>query len=341
MKAYAQRFVSWVQSLLWSLLGKVVKSDRLWALVDATGIVCFVGPNGSGKSLAMVHAVLPVLDGQEWECDVYSHRHHRGYQAHVMDCVACTLRTVSPECVAGFEIASIGRRGERLVYSTVPLLGRDGFDHPRYRPLTDYRDLLDIEHSDVLFDEVAGVSDASDSGSMPVQVTNWLHKLRKADVRLRVTTPAYARCSKPIRQACQVVVDARAFCPELSSSGRLWRSRQAMLYRAFDAFEFADYSPTTGDRLPSLARAAFWRPGSRAMAAYDTLGQVLSLGHVTDAGMCAVCGGSRTRPKCACSHDLDHVETSQLVVVETVSASGVRTRKGAIRSEDAIHSHKA
>ena len=325
-----QNLAGWVQRTLWALLSKVVKSNQMWGLIDATGIVCFVGPNGSGKSLAMVHAVLPVLDGVPWECDVYAHKHHKRYQGHVEAAAGgcgCDLRSVDLWCDEGQATSRAGCAGERFVYSTVPLLDEDGNDHPRFRPLTDYRDLLDIEHSDVLFDEVAGISDASDSQSMPVQVTNWLHKLRKADVRLRVTTPAYARCSKPIRQACQVVVDSRAFMPELRASGRLWRPRQGMLYRAFDAFEFADYSPSTGERLPSLARAAFWRPGSRASAAYDTLGQVLSLGHVTDSGMCAVCGGARRRPVCSCSHEVDDVPTEGLKVVETVSASGSRVRR--------------
>jgi hypothetical protein len=222
--------------------------------------------------------------------------------------------------------------GVRLVYSTVPLLDDEGEPHSLYRPLVDFRQLVTIEHSDVLFDEVAGVSDSSDSSGVPVQVTNWLHQLRKRDCRLRVTTPAYARCSKPIRQVAQIVVDARSFFPERQQSGRLWRPRRAMLFRAFDAFAFDDYTAgvAKGERIKSLAGAAFWRPGSEAADRYDTLGAVQALGHVTEGGMCAVCGGSRSRPRCACDHSVDDIPAHRISVEEVVGSGGARVRRAVV-----------
>lgn len=321
------------RATLWALLSKVMRSDQLWDLVERTGIVVFVGPNGSGKSLAAVRAVVPTLyEGVPWACDELVHHHNEDARRHWLTCEDCsrTPRGRVGLCEVACEVLDVCGVGERLVYSTVPLRAPDGSDAERYRPLVDFRQLVTVEHADVLFDEVAGVSDASDSAGVPVQVTNWLHQLRKRDVRLRVTTPAYARCSKPIRQVAQVVVDARSFFPELDGSGRLWRSRQAMLYRAYDAFAFADYTPTTGDRLKSLGTAAFWRPGSVAESAYDTLGAVLALGHVTEGGMCGVCGGARSRPKCACDHSVDDVPLERLRVDERVSAAGTRTRQAVV-----------
>jgi hypothetical protein len=329
------RIVEFVQRQIWALLSWVRKSHRLWDLVDATGIVVFVGPNGSGKSLAAVAAALSALRGVPWSCGILAHHHNDPLRRHIAQCPAelpCRRDTSTAVylCAAGQAVAADCTEGMRLVYSTVPLLDDNGDEHHLYEPLVDFRQLVTIEHADVLFDEVAGISDASDSAGVPVQVTNWLHQLRKRDVRLRVTTPAYARCSKPIRQVAQVVVDARSFFPEPSTSGRLWRPRRAMLFRAFDSFAFADYTASTSERVRPLAGAAFWRPGSEASRRYDTLAAVGALGHVTEGGMCGVCGGARSRPKCACSHDVDDVPMDRLKVEESVSAGGARTRRATV-----------
>lgn len=318
-----------VQRSVWAGIGQLRGSDKLWNLVESTGIVVFVGPNGSGKSLAAVASALRTLEGVAWHCDVLAHHHNHDAQLHWRDCASCTRtpRGRTGLCEVACEILDLTGAGQRKVYSTVPLLDDDAEPHPLYEPLVDYRQLVTVEHADVLFDEVAGISDASDSSGVPVQVTNWLHQLRKRDVRLRVTTPAYARCSKPIRQVAQVVIDARAFFAEPAQAGRLWRPRRAMLYRAYDAFAFEDYSSSTGDRLKPMATAAFWRPGSPAERRYDTLGAVLTLGHVTEGGMCAICGGQRSRPRCACTHEFDETPADQLVVEETVTGAGARTRK--------------
>lgn len=326
------------QRAVWSLLAKIRKSDRLWQLVDATGIVVFVGPNGSGKSLAAVASTLSALRGVGWQCAILAHHHNEPLRRHIESCDAdLSCRRDSSVavwlCDVGLAIAADTCEGVRLVYSTVPLLDDNGDVHELYEPLVDFRQLVTIEHADVVFDEVAGISDASDSAGVPVQVTNWLHQLRKRDVRLRVTTPAYARCSKPIRQVAQVVVDARSFFPEPSTSGRLWRPRRGMLFRAFDAFDFADYTASTADRVRPLAGAAFWRPGSEAARRYDTLAAVGALGHVTEGGMCGVCGGSRSRPKCACDHSVDDVPMHLLRVEESVSGAGSRTRRAVVLQE--------
>jgi hypothetical protein len=337
-----------VARLAYRVLSFFTRSEDLWDLLASTGITIFVGPNGSGKSLAAVLSRLPALDGQAWECWEAAHVHHAAYREHARDCDACpppslvarihrrskdvtgpggppVLSLADGFCEAGWDALVLGSTGERLVYSTVPLIGDDGNDHPRYRALTSYSALLRIEHAEVIFDEVAGVSDASDSGTIPVQVVQWLHTLRKADVRLAVTTPAYGRCSKPIRQVAQVVVDARSYFPEARTAGRLWRPRQLFAFAAYDAFTFEDFTVGAKERLPASAKAVYWRPGGIAERRYDTLGQVLALGHVSDAGLCTACGGSRSRPRCACP--ADHDADTQLVVEESVSAAGARVRK--------------
>jgi ligand-binding SRPBCC domain-containing protein len=322
-----------------------VSSTRLWELLARTGIVVFVGPNGSGKSLVMVQAEMPVLAGMAWLCWDAEHRHHRPFNDHARACEVCDLAAYLPYAVGSSEdlaglvhrgvICDVGRdvilgnsSGTRLVYSTVPLTLSKGVPHPLYVPLSDYRQLLTIEHADVLFDEVAGIADASASASMPVQVVNWQHKLRKADIRQRVTTPAYARCALPIRQVAQVVVEMRSFFPT-RQTGLLWRPRRLVLATAYDANSFDDFMASDGqrDRLKPMARGLLWVPTCAAVGAYNTLGQVLSLGHVTEGGMCIACGGSRQRPKCVCDDDHEGTDLHELEVVTQIGASGARTRK--------------
>lgn len=319
------------------------REATFWDYIARTGIVIFTGPNGSGKSLAAVASLLPVLDGDGigWECWNADHRHHDAYRFHAADCTLCPapgaverLRVQEAKgfvrsfrdlfCDDGWELLDGAARGTRLAYSTVVLLDPlTGDPHHRFRALTDFRALVLIEHSDVLFDEVAGVADAQDSGSIPVQVVQWMHTLRKADVRLRVTTPAYSRCAKPVRQVAQAVVDCRSHFAE-RSSGRLWRSRRMFTFRAYDRAGFEDFTEGVKERVASAARCVFWRPGCRAEAHYDTLSAVQMLGHVTEHGMCSACGGSRSRPRCACDPAAEH---EHVVIEETVSAAGSRVRR--------------
>lgn len=330
---------------LWSF---IVSSNRLWALLDGTGIVVFVGPNGSGKSLVMVQAETRTLEGVEWECWNPQHRHHGPFARHAGNCDVCdvagfALHSVKNDaqvdrlevdgglCAVGAELLRGCARGVRKVYSTVPLTIEPGVPHPLYVPLEDYRQLLTIEHADVLFDEVAGIADASGSASMPVQVINWQHQLRKRDVRQRVTTPAYARCALPIRQVAQVVVEMRSFFPK-RAPGVLWRQRQLVYAVAYDATSFDEFvaADSQRDKLRPIARGLVWVPTCDAVRHYNSTGQVLSLGHVTEAGMCIACGGTRSRPKCACTHDHDGTELGDLVIETVVTAGGTRTKRAVV-----------
>jgi len=320
--------------LAWSVVGHTRKPAAFFRLVESTGIVVFVGPNGSGKSLAAVESALRTLDGVPWACSELAHHHCRPLRDHIDSCtLGCSrdvtgIRSLCPQ--DGVELEEECTSGMRLVYSTVPLLDSDARPHERYRELSSFMQLVTIEHADVLFDEVAGIADSSDSAAMPTAVTNWLHQLRKRDNRLRVTTPAYARCAKPIRQVAQLVVDCRAFFPEKAAEGRLWRPRRAMMFRAFDAFRFEEYTASTGTRIKPAGSCAYWRADHRAQSSYLTLGAVTQLGHVTEGGMCSACGGSRSRPRCACPKGIDEVPAELIHVDESVSGSGSRTRRATV-----------
>lgn len=327
------------QRLLWALYGRLVnKGSRLLDVVACKGIVVFVGPNGAGKSLLAVETLLPTLAGIAWECSDLAHVHNRELALHVADCSDCSKLAAGWRfCEEGTDLLDVCGHGERLVWSTLPILDDStGLEHRLYRPLTHIRDLVGIEHADVFMDEVAGVSDASDSATMPAGMTRWLQQLRKRDVLLRVTTPAYDRCSKPIRQVATLVVDLRAFFEEPSESGRLWRPRRAMIAKAYDAFAFGNFNKNSGDRLGCMASLAYWRPTGRAQNCYDTLAQVHALVDVTEGGTCTTCNGSRTRAKCDCDPSL--VESllpgETVEIVEETTARGGRVRRAVRVSGD-------
>lgn len=330
--------------LIYRLWSFVVSSRRFWDLIDSTGIAIFVGPNGSGKSLVMVESERAMLDGRDWICFDVQHRHHREFARHAEACQVCDVPeflAFSPRthedvdalveagviCGDGGLAIAAACFGQRKVYSTVPLTSAPGVPHPLYVPLTDFQQLLTIEHAEVLFDEVAGIADSSGSAGMPVQVINWQHKLRKADIRQRVTTPAFARCALPIRQVAQVVVECRSMFP-VRKKGLVWRPRRLVFATAYDAFQFDEFIASDGQRgrLKPLARALVWVPDSFAITAYNSFGQVLQLGHVTDGGMCVTCGGNRPRPKCGCDDDHSALEPGSFRV-ETVREGASRVRK--------------
>jgi hypothetical protein len=99
-----------------------------------------------------------------------------------------------------------------------------------------------------------------------------------------------------------------------------------MLFRAFDAFAFEEYTSSTQKRVKASAGCAYWRADNRAQSHYLTLGAVTQLGHVTEGGMCSACGGSRSRPRCACPVGVDEVPAELLRIEEKVSGSGGRVR---------------
>lgn len=204
----------------------------------------------------------------------------------------------------------------RLVLSTVRLLDAAGDDHPCYRPLDDYRELLTAEHCDVLMDEVVGVASSRESAGMPTQVANLLVQLRRRDVVLRWTAPSWARADKIIREVSQAVTLCQGFLPKAvadSGSERLWRPRRAFYWRTYDASQFDEFTTHKKNTIRPLVRQVFWRPGSRAESAYDTLDAVLALGVATEAGLCMTCGGKRLHPKCSCP-------PSTLDLTDTLSA---------------------
>jgi hypothetical protein len=201
----------------------------------------------------------------------------------------------------------------RPVVSTCRILDpRTGDPHPLWVPLDDYRLLLDLSFCDVILDEVTGVAGSRDSASMPSSVLNTLMQLRKRDVTVRWTTPNWRRADTGIREVTQGLTTAIGLVPSsqtvVAEDGlvRRWRPRRLFLWRTYDAKNFEEWSTAKERssskqyRLRPVARQAMWGPGSLAREFYDTYETALSLGVVSEGGVCQDCGGRRTAKKCSC-----------------------------------------
>jgi hypothetical protein len=258
-------------------------------------IHAYVGANGSGKSLAMVHDTLPSL--------------------------------------------ASGRK----VVSNMRITTPDGEDHPLWEPLRSWTQLLNVEHCDVLLDEAQGVVNSRDSQAMPVQMLTKLCMLRKDDVVLRMTAPAFTRLDKVVREVCQAVTVCRGYMPQPNRSidkevrvcdecrflalaadarvelegedlgddvigtlcerhaNRLWAVKRLFWWRTYDAMEWEEFSLQKIEAVKPLATSWYWRPGRPAESHYDTLARVEPMDHLSDAGLCGICGGKRRHSPCSCA----------------------------------------
>jgi hypothetical protein len=177
--------------------------------------------------------------------------------------------------------------------------------HPLYTPFTDYAQLLEWRDGDILMDEVTGIASSRESASMPVQVANYLVQLRRRNVSLSWSSPAWGRSDKIIREVTQAVSLCMGYVPKRrppvpGEPPRLWSDRRLFYVRTYDAMLMDDFDSGAAEGIPHIAAAFYWRPGGMAENSYDTLDPVTALGWANEAGLCMVCGGKRTHPKCGC-----------------------------------------
>lgn len=251
----------------------------------SAAIRAYVGANGNGKSLAMVNDILPSLDAGR---PVLSNVRLLDFRnPRPCDDPSCRSDNHSRHMAA----------------------------HPLYVPLLDYSQLLEWRHGDVLLDEVTGIASSRESSSLPVQVVNLLVQLRRRDVTLSWTAPAWARADKVLREVSQSVVHCRGFLPTTRSTDdgtRTWKDRRLFWWRAYDANSFEDFTQGKREKLRPSPVQLFWRPGSPAERAYDTLDAVSALGWAMESGLCIACGGRRSVPRCSCEgHDAGSARARQ------------------------------
>tara|TARA_R110002124_G_scaffold225554_1_gene390889 strand:+ start:5109 stop:6179 length:1071 start_codon:yes stop_codon:yes gene_type:complete len=254
------------------------KSRRAVQIRRSFPIVAFVGANGGGKSLALVATTLPTIAGVRWQCKNPAHLHT---QAGVFS-------------------------GFRQILSTVKILDpATGELSPYYVPFTDFSQLIEAEHCDILADEINGIASSREHARMDYRVANKLVQLRRCDVVLRWSAPNWARSDKIIREVTQAVVECSGFFPGASvsasgefSSGGLWAPKRVFRFRTFDTAEFEEWSAGKRDKLDPVSSEWFRGVGSDAFRAYDTLDAVNAVAGMTPEDTCTVCEGRITRHVC-------------------------------------------
>jgi hypothetical protein len=266
-------------------------------------IMGYVGPNGSGKSVAAVWDTLPsLLAGRPVLSTVRLLDFERPRECEGCDEPGHLIPTYEPVpvpegmTVADWIRATQPEERRRLTGHRV-----HGAAHPLWIPFTDWQQLLDLKGADCLMDEVTGVGSSRESASMPAPVANTLVQMRRRDVVIRWTAPAWARADKIIRECSQAVTYCTGHMPKNSGDAdRMWRQRRLYRWRTFDATVFEDFTAGKRDQLQTMLVDWHWGPKSGVYDAYDTYDTVLSIGTVTEGGTCYRCGGRRRAPECSC-----------------------------------------
>lgn len=199
----------------------------------------------------------------------------------------------------------------RNVLSTVRLLDPDtGLPHPGYTPFTDWDQLLDARDCDVLMDEMVGIAGARESAKLDVRVQNLLVQLRRRNVVLRWSAPAWLRSDKIVREVTQAVTECRGYYSDTKlaqgkdGETQLWAPKRLFSFRTYDTIDFEEW--TAGRREKTTAQVSEWfnGVGSIVFKSYDTLDQVERVTGADEGGVCTTCGGTapRRRP-CSCARD--------------------------------------
>lgn len=270
-------------------------------------IHAYIGANGSGKSATCCLDTIPTLRGISWSCSNPDHFHSsKGIYS-----------------------------GVRRVLSTMRFTTPDGEPHPLWIPLTDYAQLVNFEHGDLILDEVGGAVASSTGDDIPQSVKAVLQEMRRKEVNIRWTAPSWARASKVLREcSLGVTVSQGKFAVRDSddvefsgwhleqrmnqhtfalddvmcetdglhthSAGRTWGSRRMFYTQTFDASQFDEWTSAKREKLKPVVRQVIWRPGHELEKAYDTHAHVNKLGQITDSGRCDTCMGFKARRKCEC-----------------------------------------
>lgn len=204
----------------------------------------------------------------------------------------------------------------------LPELTRDG--RPFFEPLTGWRQLTELRDCTLILDEITSVFPSRQALSLPPQLQRVLNQLRKVNVTVVWTAPAWARADKILREVTQYVTVCRGFMPDrwqrVPERARglhlnpkrdgevesLWAPRRLFSFSTYNAQDLENEveGKSTGNVAKPIKRSWYWRPRHLGQLAYSTLEAVSLLDHLDDIGVCLSCGGHRARKKCTCAlHD--------------------------------------
>jgi hypothetical protein len=258
---------------------------------------CYIGDNGAGKTASMIRDIEPELDGLTWECFEEDHAH-------------CDPITDDNGDFVEFGPAAV-HTGTYRVLSTVRIYNDvTGKLHEFYEQLTDWRQLDGLEHAVLVLDEITGVAHSRESSSLPSDISNRLMQMRKCDVSVLWSAPAWARAEKIIREVTKAITVCVGGYPS-RQPGTLWKANRRFLIRTYSTVDFDEWSAGKKTNLVPLAEESWWGPGSRVFNLYRTKQAVTRIGHANEAGICVNCGGTRRRAACSCAEYTEKREATR------------------------------
>jgi hypothetical protein len=171
-------------------------------------------------------------------------------------------------------------------------------------------------------DEINALFPARQFGAMPPELVRVLSQLRKQDVTVAWTSPAWASGDVELRRVTRQVVlckgrfadpwvreDRKGWLPPIKrdpETGRRvlanasWRPNRLFAFKAYAAEDFEEFSLDRAAKIAPLWAMRYWRQRHLAHRAYDTAGQVSLLDHLDFTGVCIHCDGTRRRHQCKC-----------------------------------------
>jgi hypothetical protein len=186
------------------------------------------------------------------------------------------------------------------VWGTARLLDpTSGEEHPNWRPLSSWDDLLEARDGLVWLDEVTGVLGSRDTMGLPPEVLDRLVQLRRRNVRVVWTAPSWKHADLILRSVTQRVFVVRP----LVRTGRgvdQWPVTRLSRVVAWDPADLSEDDGRPKERARPVWRGWLAPAHSRYRLCYDSSAPVLRLGHLTQRGTCSVCGGRRSVPSCKC-----------------------------------------
>lgn len=205
--------------------------------------------------------------------------------------------------------------------------------HPSYVPFRDYGQLVNARKCDLILDEVTGIASSRESQSMPFQVSNRLVQLRRLDIAMRWTAPAWGRADIIMRECSQGVTLMSASMPQAAplnedGSPRLWMRRRLFCARTYDPTSMDEFQSHKADDIKAEVTAFYWGPGSSMFRSFSTLDSVASLGWANESGMCMVCAGKRAIPKCSCEKTAPVLASAKALPVALLMPTSAMTAAG-------------
>lgn len=180
----------------------------------------------------------------------------------------------------------------------------------------------------VLFlDEITASLPSRGSGAVPAELQRMLNQLRKGDIQLLWTAPAWARAEIMLREVTQYVTLCRGMVPDrwqrASHPGarrtfpakakdehghpirvdRTWRPNRLFSWVTYEAMSYEEFTLARTAKVRPRSRRTYWRSRHDAQHAYSTLEAVHLLEHLDDRGRCIDCGGNRKGHDCRCARD--------------------------------------